>query len=115
MLQSKSPNNAKRATPKSRTKRPVKLAKDQSRPVRPGTKQEAVLALLRQPTGTTIAAMMQATGWQSHSVRGFLTGVVRKKLKLKLESRTVDGNRLYHVAGDAPSQERKPQSKGRAA
>ena len=50
----------------------------------------------------TIAAMMQATGWQQHSVRGFLAGVVRKRLKLKLGSKKVDGTRVYRVAtGDS--------------
>ena len=39
--------------------------------------------------------MMKATGWQQHSVRGFLAGVVRKRLKLKLGSKKVDGNRVY--------------------
>ena len=42
--------------------------------------------------------MMKATGWQPHSVRGFLAGVVRKRLKLKLGSKTVDGNRVYQIA-----------------
>jgi Protein of unknown function (DUF3489) len=42
--------------------------------------------------------MMQATGWQQHSVRGFLAGVVRKRLKLKLSSKKVDGNRVYQIA-----------------
>ncbi len=84
-------------------------------PARSGTKQEAVLALLRQPTGTTIAAMMKATGWQAHSVRGFLTGVVRNKLKLKLDSTMADGNRVYRLAGDAPPPGREPQSRRRAA
>jgi hypothetical protein len=53
----------------------------------------------RSPTGTTIAAMMKTTGWQQHSVRGFLAGVVRKRLKLKLSSKKVDRNRVYRIAG----------------
>jgi Protein of unknown function (DUF3489) len=54
--------------------------------------------MLRSPGGTTIAAMTKATGWQQHSVRGFLAGVVRKRLKLKLGSAKVDGNRVYRIA-----------------
>src|SRR6202162_676618 len=70
--------------------------------VDPGSKQSRVIAMLQSPTGTTIAAMMKATGWQQHSVRGFLAGVVRKRLKLKLASKTVDGNRVYQIAsGDS--------------
>jgi hypothetical protein len=58
--------------------------------------------LLQSPTGATIEAMMKATGWQQHSVRGFLAGVVRKRLKLKLGSTKVDGNRVYQIAsGDS--------------
>jgi hypothetical protein len=64
----------------------------------PGSKQSRVIAMLQSPAGATIAAMMQATGWKQHSVRGFLAGVVRKRLKLKLGSRKVDGSRVYRVA-----------------
>jgi len=65
----------------------------------PGTKQARVIAMLKSPVGTTIDAMMKATGWQQHSVRGFLAGVVRKRLKLKLGSKKVDGKRIYKVTG----------------
>ena len=63
-----------------------------------GSKQSRVIALLQSPTGATIEAMMKATGWQPHSVRGFLAGVVRKRLKLKLGWKKVDGNRVYQIA-----------------
>ena len=65
----------------------------------PGSKQSRVIAMLQSPAGTTIPAMMKATGWQQHSVRGFLASVVRKRLKLKLGSKKVDGIRLYQIAG----------------
>ena len=114
MLQSKTPKKAKLARAKGGAKKPVKAEKIRPRPARRGTKQEAVLALLRQPAGATILAMMKATGWQQHSVRGFLAGVVRKKLKLKLESKTVDGTRIYHVDGTPPKASG-PHPKRRAA
>ena len=61
------------------------------------SKQSRVITMLQSPPGATIAAMMNATGWQQRSVRGFLAGVVRKKLKLKLASEKVDGTRIYRV------------------
>jgi Protein of unknown function (DUF3489) len=69
---------------------------------RANSKQARVLGLLRRPNGATIATIIESTGWQSHSVRGFLAGVVRKKLGLKLASEKTDGDRVYRIAGGKP-------------
>src|SRR6266480_6651411 len=76
----------------------------------PGSKQSRVIAMLQSPAGATIAAMMRATGWQQHSLRGFLAGVVRKRLKLKLGSQKVDGIRVYQIAGVESSRHRPRKS-----
>ena len=79
----------------------VPLAKGAANPpnAERDTKQSHVIAMLQSPAGATIAAMMKATGWQQHSVRGFLAGVMRKRLKLKLGSKKVDGERIYRITG----------------
>jgi hypothetical protein len=53
--------------------------------------------MLRDRAGATVAAIMAATGWQQHSVRGFLAGVIRKKLGLNLVSEPREGGRVYRI------------------
>jgi len=61
-------------------------------------KQAIILGLLRRKNGASIDEMIDATGWQAHSVRGFLSGIVKKKLKLKLQSKQSDaGVRKYFL------------------
>jgi hypothetical protein len=75
-----------------------KPADDGVTEARASSKQARVLAMLQSPSGATITAIMKVTGWQQHSVRGFLAGVVRKRLNLKLGSKKIDGNRVYQIA-----------------
>ena len=61
------------------------------------SKTDQILQLLRQPSGVTLAALMRTTNWQAHSVRGFLSGHVSKKLGLTLQSSKRDGERVYSL------------------
>jgi hypothetical protein len=74
------------------------------------SKQNRVVAMLSAASGATVAAIMQQTGWQQHSVRGFLAGVVRKRLKLKLVSDKIDGQRIYRIMTDTSASARSSQS-----
>jgi Protein of unknown function (DUF3489) len=63
----------------------------------PDTKHARIIAMLRTPAGATIASLVTATEWQQHSVRGFLAGVVRKRLGLNLVSSQTDKGRVYRI------------------
>ena len=111
MTKSKSAHKAKSATA---TKKLRKAAKGgEAIPMqRANSKQTDVIDMLRQPQGATISAIMKATGWQQHSVRGFFAGVVRKKLGLMLASeKPDDGDRVYRIAASKPV---KPKRKAEA-
>jgi hypothetical protein len=105
--------NAKRLTKSSRSEQATTAAENprSSKPkskvtakalAKPGngssSKQETVLSMLRHAKGTTVAAIVEATGWQPHSVRGFFAGVIKKKLKLKLASEKIGKARIYRIA-----------------
>lgn len=93
--------SASKAESNQRTRRSISKKKPRvDTRAHAGTKQALAIAMLRLANGASITALMEATGWQQHSVRGFLAGVVRKRLGLPLESMKVDGSRVYRIADD---------------
>jgi hypothetical protein len=77
---------------------PEPQAAVEPRPQSGDTKKEQVLALLKDREGVSLDRLMAATGWQKHSIRGFLSGTVRRNMGLKIiSSKDTDGKRLYRV------------------
>ena len=97
-------NHATTAAPEStshparRKAKKRKTATRRPKPARRGSKKAAVLTMLRKAEGATLSEIMKATGWQSHSVRGFLSGTLGKAMGLKVESnKRADGERTYRL------------------
>lgn len=90
--------SAKKNAPKA-TKAAKKAKKPEAAAGRDGSKKAIVLQLLRRPKGATLQELMAATEWQPHSIRGFISGALGKKMGLQVESeRRDDGQRNYRIA-----------------
>ena len=89
---------AAKTTKPAKAKKVAKATKPKS--TRSGSKAEIVLELMRRKEGATLAEIAKATDWQNHSIRGFVSGHVTKKLGLKVESAKSDaGERTYRIVG----------------
>ena len=92
------PEKIKRAKKAAKTAKPARKPKAAAGSAREGSKKAIVLALLKRPGGATLNEIMAATEWQAHSVRGFISGSLGKKMGLTVEStRREDGERLYQA------------------
>jgi len=90
----------RKPSPNAKTRRVPVPAADKAR----SSKQDTVIALLRRGQGASVSEIMDATGWQGHTVRGFLTATVKGRMKLPLVSEKAEGDeRRYHIATLRPS------------
>ena len=79
------------------------------------SKQARVIEILSHQHGATIAAIMKATGWQQHSVRGFFAGVVRSKFRLNLVSEKTGEQRVFRIVAKSAAAPRKRKLARKAA
>jgi DNA-binding IclR family transcriptional regulator len=79
------------------------MSKNSLKPIKPPaqTKADKLLKLLRRDTGATIAELARATGWQRHSVHGFMSGTLKKKQGYEIKNtKDADRDRRYRIEGD---------------
>jgi hypothetical protein len=106
----KKATSKKHATSKKGAPRGQKMAKGAKKAAKPAPPKETkapraeskgakLLALIRRPKGATLAELAKLTGWQNHSIRGYLSGTVGKKMGLTVEStKREDGERVYSIS-----------------
>jgi hypothetical protein len=92
-----SPTEQHRTVAPTRSRAPTKSGPS----VRDGTKKERIIALLKRPSGATLKDMMAETGWQPHSVRGFISAQLSKRLGLQIKSFKRRGERVYRIHSQA--------------
>jgi hypothetical protein len=108
------PGRAKRSGAKKSAAVSAKATKASSDRIKSDSKQDKIVALLERPKGATLDALMKETQWQKHSVRGFLAGTVRKKLKLPLLSEKIDGVRTYRIGTGKAAKSKKTSAARKA-
>ena len=105
-MPTKKPARSTRAKSPSKPKSVLKTQKARApapkagAPKRENSKLATIIALLRKPEGTTLEDMIKVTDWQPHSVRGALSGAIKKKMKLDVTSEVTDGVRRYRIPAE---------------
>jgi hypothetical protein len=108
------PGRAKRSRAKKTSAVSARATKTSPDRARPDSKQDKIVALLQRPEGATLDVLVKETQWQKHSVRGFLAGTVRKKLKLPLLSEKIDGVRNYRIGAGKAAKSKKTSAARKA-
>ena len=90
----------KQTTTKTAKRTTTKAAPAEAKAIQPASKQARLIEMLRQPEGVTIDEIVKTLDWQAHTVRGSMSGALKKKLGFTIESQKVDGRgRVYRIAG----------------
>jgi hypothetical protein len=98
--------------PSSKTTKPRSKTSPSRALARPGSKLAKVLLLMQRPQGATVAELAKATGWKKHTVRGAISGAVKKKLHQRVKVITENNRRAYLIAKHSAG---KPARAGRTA
>ena len=90
----------KQTTTKTAKRTTTKAPPAEAKAPRPASKQARLIEMLRQPEGVAIDEIVKTLDWQAHTVRGSMSGALKKKLGFTIESQKVDGRgRVYRIAG----------------